>query len=135
MRKVKDWIVDRWLTWRTGKDAQTRAWDKWREETIVYRAGTVENYFMNFKYILPLDYRKVYPMERFHPFFGDRVDDGFDQYLYPNKPLGDNTVIHLFRGYKDSGFFHITDFGDTDQLYAATNNERDAMMIALKYGG
>lgn len=135
MKKVKDWIVDRWLTWRTGKDAQTRAWDKWREETIVYRASTVKQYFRNFKYVLALDYSKVY--SDYHPFAGDLLDAGFRQYIYPNRSLGDNTVTHVFRGFtsKYDDDFYINDLGNIDQLYAATNNKRDAMMIALKYGG
>jgi hypothetical protein len=45
---LKDYIVDRWLTWRTGKSKAEREWIQWYETNVVYRASTIPNMFMNF---------------------------------------------------------------------------------------
>ena len=52
--QIVEYIVDKYLTWRTGLDKQTRDHRKWYEETVVHSAGTIENMFMQFKYILPV---------------------------------------------------------------------------------
>lgn len=125
-------IKDRYLTWRTGYDKPTRIWLKWQEENIVLRASTIENMFMNFRYILPVS-TNIFHLDE--P-FGWSPSKDFRQYMYPNRALGDNTVYYFARGYRDEwdGRFHINEFRcDQDQVFAATNNGTDAVMIALKY--
>lgn len=127
-----EYIKDKWLTWRTGVDKQTRDHRKWYEETVVHRAGTIENMFMNFKYILPVSPDIFYDTD----LFGWVPTDEFRQYMYPNRDLGDCSVYYFARGYRDQwdGKFHLNDLrGDQDQVFVATNNEADAMMILLKY--
>jgi len=125
-------IKDRYLTWKTGRNAPERAWDKWLNETIVRNASTVENYYMNFEHIIEVDYEKVFDC---YSSFCEFVRPEFSEYAYPNKPLGQNAVVNVFRGERDQWDkqFHIHDFG-YDKTFAATNNEQDAMMIALKFG-
>lgn len=127
-----EYIVDKWLTWRTGQDKQTRAHHKWQEENIVRRASTVENMFMHFKHIIPVSTNIFYLDE---PFGWSPCKD-FEQYLYPNRELGNNAVYYFARGFRDQwdGQFHLNDLRhDQDQVFVATNNSKDAMMIALKY--
>ncbi len=127
-----EYIVDKWLTWRTGLDKQTRVWLKWEEENIVHRASTIENMFMNFKYILPVTTQIFNHVEP----FGWHPTKEFREYMYPNRELGDNTVYYFARGYRDQwdGKFHLNDLRhEQDQVFVATNNEKDAFMIALKY--
>jgi hypothetical protein len=127
-----EYIKDRWLTWRTGLDKQTRDHRKWYNGAVVQRAGTIENMFMHFKYILPVttdifDYSEP---------FGWVPCEDFLQYMYPNRALGDCAVYYFARGYRDSwdGKFHLSDMRhDQDQVFVATNNSKDAMMISLKY--
>lgn len=129
---VIEWIVDKWLTWRTGLDHQERNWRKWQEENIVLRASTIENMFMNFEYIVPVS-TQIFDLDE--PFGWCPCKD-FKQYLYPTRALGDNTVYYFARGYRDpwDGRFHLNDIRhEQDQVFVATNNERDALMIALKY--
>jgi hypothetical protein len=130
IERLKDW----YLTWRTGKDKQLRDWEKWRDETIVFRAGTVENMFMNFKHIIEVDPNKIFDLDE--P-FGWYPKDEFDQYLYPTRKLGDNVVWDWCRCRKDQwdGRWHIDELGGEDHVFVATNNDRDAIMIALKYCG
>lgn len=125
-------IKDKYLTWRTGHDRQQRAWLKWEQETIVLRADTIENMFMNFKYIIPVS-TDVFDLSE--PFGWIPCQD-FRQYLYPFRELGDNAVYYFARGYRDrwDGRFHLSDLQhEQDQVFVATNNERDAMMIALRW--
>jgi hypothetical protein len=129
---VVEYIKDRWLTWRTGLDKPTRDYRKWYYETVAYRANTIENMFMNFKYILPVS---VDIFDHSEPFGWVPCED-FEQYMYPARELGDNTVYYFGRGARDQydGKFHLSDFMYVeDQVFAATNNDRDAVMIALKY--
>ncbi len=127
-----EWIKDRWLTWRTGKNKQQRIWDAWQEENIVRRASTVENMFMHFKHIIPVS-TNIFDL---HEPFGWTPCNDFKQYLYPNRELGNNTVFYFARGFRDpwDRKFHINDVrAEEDQVFVATNNDRDAIMIALKY--
>jgi hypothetical protein len=128
-----EWIVDRYLTWRTGLNKQDRDWYKWQGGHIVQRSGTIENMFMHFKYIIPVS---TYVFDLSEPFGWIPCED-FKQYLYPARALGDNTVYYFARGYRDKwdGKFHLNDmWHEQDQVFVATNNEKDAVMIALKYG-
>ena len=56
----KEYIVDKWLTWRTGKNAEERAWRAWCDATINRRASTVEDFYYDFKHIIEVDPNKVY---------------------------------------------------------------------------
>ena len=127
-----EYCKDKYLIWRTGLDKETRDYIKWREETIVQRASTIENMFMNFKYIIPVSTNIFNHSEP----FGWTPCKEFRQYIYPSRALGDNTEYFFARGYRDEwdGKFHLNDMRPgQDQVFVATNNEVDAMMMALKY--
>lgn len=130
MGKLKDYIIDRYLTWRTGKDKNQRDWEAWYEVNVVYRANTIENMFMNFKHII-----EVSP-DKFDPFAWVPCEDA-KQYLHPQRELGNNAVWRFERVRKDQwdNRWHIDELGGGDHVFVATNNDRDAIMIALKYAG
>ena len=125
------WIVDRWLTWRTGKPKQVREFEAWWHEVLVLRADTPKEMFRNFTHVFTVDYDK---------FFFDcgmfmSLEEEVACYMWPQRALGDNTVYKILRGYENAhGEFYISDLGDEDRVYVATNNSKDAIMIALKYG-
>jgi len=125
------YIKDKYLTWRTSLDKQTRDWNKWYEETVVFRADTIENMFMNFKHILPVSI-EIFDLDE--P-FGWALGEDIRQYMYPNRALGDCAVHYFARGVRNQwdGRFHFNEFSGGDQVFVATNNEIDAIMIALKY--
>lgn len=118
---VWHYIKDRYLTWRTGLDKQARTWLKWEEENIVHGAATIEDMFVNFKYIIPVTTQIFNHAEP----FGWHPTKEFREYMYPNREFGDSAVYYFARGYRDQW--------DGDQVFVATNNSQDAMMIALKY--
>lgn len=127
-----EWIKDRYLTWRTGLNKVDRDWYKWQGDYIVKRATTVENMFMHFEHIIPVS-TKIFDLS--YPFGWVPCED-FQQYTYPNRELGDNTVYYFARGYRDpwDRQFHLNDLrAEQDQVFVATNNSKDAVMIALKY--
>lgn len=127
-----EYIKDKWLTWRTGLDKQDRDYKKWYEETVVWRSNTIENRFMNFRYIIPVS---TNIFDHAEPLSWVPNKD-FKQYMYPKRELGDCAEFYFARGYRDpwDGKFHINDVQyDQDQVFVATNNEADAVMIALKW--
>ena len=125
-------IKDKWLTWRTGRNKSEREYYEWQSQNIVKNARDVTNYFQGFKYIIAVDYAKV--NTKFDPLFGCMESDDFLNYLYPQKPLGQNCACGIFRGEWNQWDhrFHLNDFG-FDQMFVATNSEEDAVMIALKW--
>ena len=128
---VVEYIKDRWLTWRTGLDKPTRDYRKWYYETVAYRANTIENMFMNFKYILPVTTQIFNHSEP----FGWHPTKEFRQYMYPNRDLDSCAVYYFARGERNhwDGRFHFNELFGGDQVFVATNNEVDALMITLKY--
>ena len=126
------WLTEKYLTWKTGISTEDRAYREWYDQTVVYRASTAEDMFKNFKHVITVDYQKIFIW--WHPFGVPLVNDA-TQYFWPAKPTGECAVYRILRGEKDpyDNRFHITDFGGEDRVYVATNNSKDAMMIALKY--
>ena len=133
LSNLKEYIVDRWLTWRTGKSKEEREWIQWYEENVVYRAGTIPNMFMHFKHVIEVDTHKF--MDPAEPFAWVPCKDA-RQYCWPQRPLGNNAVWRFERVYWNrwDKRWHIDEMaGDQDKVFVATNNDRDAIMIALKY--
>ncbi len=128
---LRDKLVDAWLTWRTKKSKEQRDWEAWYEVNVVYRAGTIENMFMNFKHIIEVSPDKFF---QFDPFAYVPCEDA-KQYLWPQRELGNNAVWRFERVRRDrwDGRWHIDEMGGGDHVFVATNNDKDAMMIALKY--
>lgn len=132
MGSIIEWLKDQYLTRRTGKDRATREWEAWYNTNVVYRASTIENMFMHFKHIIEVDVSKfTNPHE---PFAWVPCDDA-KQYFWPARELGNNAVWRFERVYWNGWEkrWYINEMGDTDKIFVATNNDKDAMMIALKY--
>jgi hypothetical protein len=131
LSNLKEYIVDRWLTWRTGKSKEEREWIQWYEENVVYRAGTIPNMFMHFKHVIEVDPKKFMVED---PFTWRPCEDA-QQYFWPARTLGNNAVWRFERVIWDkwTNSWQISGMGDQDKVFVATNNDRDAIMIALKY--
>lgn len=132
MAKLKDILIDKYLTWRTGKNKAQREWEEWYEVNVVYRASTIDNMFMHFKHVIEVDIKKF--MDPHEPFAWVPNSDA-KQYFWPQRALGNNAVWRFERLYWNQWEqrWYINDMGDTEKVFVATNNERDAIMIALKY--
>lgn len=126
-----EWIRDKYLTWSTGKDKAQREWEIWYEHNVVYRAHTIENMFMHFKHVMVVDSNKFMIEDRFA---WSPCEDA-KQYFWPQRELGDNAVWRFQRVRRDQwdNRWHIDEMGGEDKVFVATNNERDALMIALKW--
>lgn len=127
-------LKDKYITWRTGKSKEQREWEAWYEVNVVYRASSISNMFMHFKHIITVDPDKFFDL--CEPFAYVPNEDA-RQYFWPQRELGNNAVWRFERVVWDQWMqeWHINGLGDRDKVFVATNNERDAMMIALKYGG
>ena len=86
---------------------------------------------MHFKHIIIVNPDKFF---QFDPFAWVPCEDA-KQYCFPARELGNNAVWRFERVRKDrwDNRWHIDGMGGEDKVFVATNNERDAMMIALKY--
>lgn len=130
---LKDYIVDRWLTWRTGKDKDQRDWEAWYEDNVNYRATKIKDMFKKFEHVIIVDSKKFM---REDPFTWAPREDA-QQYFYPARPLGDNAVWRFERVMKAPSTaweWVANDLYGEDKVFVATNNSKDATMIALKYG-
>ena len=130
---LKEWIVDRWLTWRTGKDKDQRDWEAWYEANVNYRSTRIKDMFRKFEYVLEVDWQKF--LEHNDPFAWVPCEDAV-QYFWPTRPLGENAVWRIERVMKapaTANEWEINEMGGADKVFVATNNSRDAVMIALKY--
>lgn len=124
-------LKDRYLTWRTGKPRQVREFRAWADVAVNLRATTAQDMFKNFRYVFTVDYNKFF----FDAGMFLELDSGTKPYMFPQRELGDNLVYANLRGEEyESGEFYITDFGNEDRVYVATNNSKDAVMVALLYG-
>ena len=131
--EILDYIKDRYLTWKTGKNKEQREWEAWYNVNVVWRASTIENMFMHFEHIIEVSPDKFF---QFDPFAWVPCEDA-KQYLWPQRKLGNNAVWRFERVRKDQwdGRWHIDELSGGDHVFVATNDEKDAIMIALKYGG
>lgn len=126
-----EWVKDKWLTWRTGKDKEQRIYEAWYSSMVNSKGHTAEEVYKNFKHLIRVDDKKFLV----HHMLTEPRDD-MSEYRYPQRELGDNMLWSILRGetYTYGDEFYITDFGNEDRVYVATNNDRDAVMLALKYG-
>lgn len=132
IRAMFEYLQDRYLTWHTGMPREDREFREWADRTVVQNATTIENMFQNFRHIVPVSTR-IFDLDE--P-FGWTPCEEFREFLYPQRPLGSNAVYYFARGYRDAwdGRFHISDLGaEQDQVFVATNSDRDAVIIALRW--
>lgn len=130
VEQIKDW----YLTRKTGKTKAEREWEAWYNENVNYRAIRIKDMFKNFKHIIIVDSNKFF---KFDPFAWVPCDDA-KQYFWPYRPLGENCVWRVERVMNEPSTaweWTVNELGGEDRVFVATNSERDAMMIALKYGG
>ncbi len=127
--RLKDW----YLTRKTGKTKVEREWEAWYEQNVNYRATRIKDMFRNFEHIIMVDPDKFF---KFDPFVWVPCDNA-KQYFWPARPLGENCVWRFERvinAPSTAWEWEINELGGYDRVFVATNNEQDAIMIALKYG-
>ena len=126
-------IKDRWITWRTGKDKEQRDWEAWYEVNVNYRADRIKDMFKNFEHVIEVNPDKFF--DPYEPLAWVPVQDA-KQYFWPARELGTNAVWRYERVIKapsTNNEWHVSELGGSDHVFVATNNKRDATMIALKY--
>jgi hypothetical protein len=91
--------------------------------------------FKNFKHVIIVDPEKF--VDHNEPFAWVPCKDA-RQYFWPERPLGENAVWRFERVIKypsTANEWEVNEFGGEDHIFVATNNDKDAIMIALKYSG
>jgi hypothetical protein len=128
-----EWIRDWYLTRKTGKTKAEREWIAWYEQNVNYRATRIKDMFKNFEHVIIVDPNKFFDLDE--PFGWMPCEDA-QQYFWPARELGNNTVWRFERVMKAPATaweWTVNELGGEDKVFVATNNEQDAMMIALKY--
>jgi hypothetical protein len=129
---LKDYIVDQYLTWRTGKDKALRDWEAWYYANVNHRAGDITYMFEKFKHVIVVDHNKFF--DPYEPMAWVPCSDA-EQYCHPNRALGECIVWRFERVTWDQWDerWHLDDFSGEDKVFVATNSDSDALMISLKY--
>lgn len=127
-----DFFVDKYLSWKTGKDRSTREWEKWYHETVVFRASTIENMFMNFKHVIIVDADRFMDSDSLYTW---TPNADARQYFWPARDTTTCAVWRIERVRRDrwDDRWHKDEIAGEDKVFVATNNDEDAMMIGLKF--
>lgn len=134
MGKLKEYIVDKWLTYRTGKNKAEREWSAWYDNNVNWLAHDITDMFKNFKHVIIVDSHKfTNPHE---PFAWVPCEDA-KQYFWPQRPVETTCVWRFERVIWNEwdNRWHINEFGGGDHIFVATNSDADAVMLSLKYAG
>lgn len=134
MGRLKDYVVDKYLTWKTGKPKDERDWREWYDRTVLWYADDITNMFQNFKHVIVVDSDKF--MDPREPFAWVPNNDAM-QYFWPQRPL-ETTCVWRFERVLWNEWdqrWHINGLGGDDLIFVATNSDTDALMISLKYAG
>ena len=127
-----EWIKDKWITWRTGKDKSTRTWEDWYHATVNYRAHDITDMFKNFEHIIEVSPEKFFcPVEP----FAWVPEPMAKQYFWPQRPVETTCVWRYERVMWNQWDrrWHLNELSGEDRVFVATNSDKDAMMIKLKY--
>jgi len=132
LAEIKERIVDWYLTKRTGKTKATREWEAWYAVNVNYRAKDITNMFQNFEHVIIVDWNKF--VDHHEPFVWVPCDDA-NQYFWPARELGNNAVWRIERVFYSNWDkrWHLDEITGEDKIFVATNSDKDALMIALKY--
>jgi hypothetical protein len=129
--KLIDKVKDTWLTHRTGMNKADRDYKAWYDANVNWRASDITDMFKNFEHVIEVNPNKFL------------WDGGLSwvphpkakQYFWPERELGKNAVWRFERVVWDKWDqrWHINGLGGEDRVFVATNNEKDAIMIALQW--
>lgn len=127
---IKERVKDKYLTWKTGKPKDLRDYELWYFNNVNLRSAYIHQLFENFKYIIKVDPDKFL---NFSEPFGLIPCSEAKQYFWPQKSINNCAVWRCERVMKDSSGWWRNDIGYEDAIFVATNNEKDAVLIALKW--
>ena len=133
--KLIDSAKERYLTWKTGKTKSEREWEAWYEQNVNYRATRIKDMFKHFEHIIIVDPDKFF---NHHEPFAWVPNKDAKQYFWPQRPLETTCVWRFERVINcpaTAWQWEINELGGEDKVFVATNNEQDALMIAMKYAG
>jgi len=129
IEKIKDWH----LTRKTGLTKDEREYQVWLETNVNRRATRIKDIFHNFEHVIIVDSDKFFDHQE--PFAWVPCQDA-RQYMWPQRDLGNNAVWSFERVIKypsTANEWTVNELGGEDKVFVATNNDRDATMITLKY--
>lgn len=133
LSKLREEISVRLESRTTKETIEQVRFRRWYQNTINYRGNSPREYFYNFKYCFEVDHKKFFTsdpkIKTWQP-----VED-FKQYTYPNRDFNNCAVYDFFRVLQDpyTKELNINEIGGYDVLFVATNNSKDATMLALKF--
>ena len=132
LQKIKNYIKTKQQE-RADKAEEKRKLDYFKSK-INYRANTLHEKYAKFKHVIFVDHNKVFKFDGFYEIYCDDIK----QYFYPFKTIEESTQVFYERvapsyTIDNKREYLLNCIGTTDILICATDNDIDAMMIALKY--
>jgi hypothetical protein len=127
-----EYIKDKWLTWKTGRNKSEREWYAWYDITVNYRANDIKDMFKNFEHIIEVSPEKF--LDYAEPFAWVPESDAA-QYFWPQRTV-ETTCVWRFERVSWNKWdrrWRMDELGGEDRVFVATNNSRDAMMITLRW--
>ena len=129
---LKERLVDWYLTRKTGKTKDEREWEVWYRQNVNLHSRRIKDMFAKFQYVIVVDPEKFFS---FDPFAWVVTKDA-QQYFWPKCPMMESAVWRCERviNYASTTWeWEVNELGGEDTVFVATNNERDAVMIALRW--
>jgi len=124
-------IVDWYLTRKTDKSKDQREYESWYRQNVNLRTRRIKEMLANFQYIVVVDPEKFFTSDP----FTWAVNKDAQQYFWPDCSI-DKSAVWIFErvlnGPSTNWEWEISDGGE-ERVFVATNNEKDAIMIALRW--
>ena len=129
MTLIKRILIDSWMRSPFPSKATVRRCreKQWNDKHLSRHAANINDIFHGFDYIVEVDYQKT--------ILPGRIYDEFRrQFCFPSRELGDHCQLIMLRGIhtNDERILERNEFG-SDCIFVGTNNERDAIILQLKY--
>jgi len=125
-------IVDWYLTRKTDKSKDQREYESWYRQNVNLHTNRIKDMLANFQYVIVVDPEKFFT---FDPLTWVVTKDA-QQYFWPDCQL-DKSAVWIFErvlnGPSTNWEWEISELGGEDRVFVATNNEKDAIMIALRW--
>jgi hypothetical protein len=128
IEKLQDWYLDK----KTGTTREVREYESWLDHNVNRSASRIRHMFGNFRHVLIVNPKKFFDYRNSFEWAPCR---DVRQYMWPERALGDN-MVWLFERVNPCAYdddWEINGIAGDELVFVATNNDSDAVMLAIKY--
>ena len=106
------------------------------DEHVDLNAQSIKRALFGCKYIIEVDWKKVFyraPVTGKRLWSWDVIPAFQEQFMHPHCKVGEHAVIVEMRGLENTDEIFVRNEFGGDAVFVGTNNEANAVIIALKY--